>query len=172
MVLLVEGQRPIFGRKLRFHEHALFNAAAQFAKENQPAVPEADFITVLQVPAVGEAYAGVSPAARADQGENSHEATDAKEPIAVASALRLARATTRPNTQGSAVTNEPDEVTDRAIATIAARLKPTAEHLRETIDAKLTQAFSARSRISIQEILNQTVPDPAGVGLTWESEGE
>ncbi len=172
MVLLIEGQRPIFGRKLRFHEHALFNAAAQFAKEHQPAVPDADFITVLQVPAVGKAYAGVSPTVRADQGGSTLEATDANEPIVVANALRLERATTRPNTLGSAVTNEPDEISDPAIARIAARLKPTAEHLREKIDAKLEQAFSARTRISIQEVLKQTVPDPAGVGLTWESQGE
>ncbi|WP_426124494.1 type IV secretory system conjugative DNA transfer family protein [Pararhizobium sp. PWRC1-1] len=171
MILLVEGQRPIFGRKLRFHEQALFNTAAQFAVENQPAVPGADFVTSLRVPAVGEAYGGVSAPARAEEDRSTDEATDAKEPGVVAKTLRLARATTRVNTLSSAVTNDPDEISDPAIAKIAARLKPTAEHLRETIEAKLAQAVSARSRISIHEILKQTVPDPAEVALKSEPSG-
>jgi type IV secretion system protein VirD4 len=45
MLLLVEGQRAIFGQKLRFHEVAEFKTAARYAADNKPTVPDADLVS-------------------------------------------------------------------------------------------------------------------------------
>ena len=165
MLLLVEGQRAIFGQKIRFHELAAFKAAAQFAAENQPAIPEADFVSLLQVPAVGEEYGGVSTSAEEENGRN--EAAGGNTPTVVAKAMHLAPITKVGNKLDSGFTEGLGDTTDKEAAKIEARLKPTAKRLRATIDAKLTKAegVSSRSRQSIAEILKQTVPDPADVGL-------
>ncbi|MGR9202154.1 type IV secretory system conjugative DNA transfer family protein [Rhizobium leguminosarum] len=168
MLLLVEGQRAIFGQKLRFHELAAFRSAAQYAAENQPTVPDADLVSQLQVPAVAENYGDVPTPPDEDLGPAPSATNDTKIPVVVAKALQLA-----PNWKGR---NNPKFVftqgpaaspNDEAAKMIETRLKPTAEQLRATIDAKLTQpkGVSARSRQSIAEILKQTVPDPAEVGL-------
>ncbi|ANP89347.1 hypothetical protein BA011_26665 (plasmid) [Rhizobium leguminosarum] len=76
-------------------------------------------------------------------------------------------ATRGTNNLTSVISEWQGEATEREAIRIAARLKPTAEHLRDTIDAKLSPAesASARSRMSIAEILKQTVQDPTKVGL-------
>ncbi|TXR49507.1 type IV secretory system conjugative DNA transfer family protein [Phyllobacterium endophyticum] len=165
MLLLVEGQRAICGQKIRFHELAAFKAAAQFAAENQPAIPEADFVTLLQVPALSEEYGGVSPSAEEKNGRN--EAAGGNAPTVVAKAMQLAPIRKGGNKLDSGFTEGLGDATDKEAAKIEARLKPTAERLRATIDAKLTKAegVSSQSRQSIAEILKQTVPDPAEVGL-------
>ncbi len=166
MLLLVEGQRAIFGQKLRFHELAAFKSAAQFASENQPAIPEADFVTLLQVPAVGEEYGGVSTPAAPDVGLAANEATGGEMPTLVAKALPLVSIRKLGNNSNFGFTEGADDTTKEA-EMIEARLRPTAERLRASIDTKLTQSngVSSRTRLSIAEILKQTVPDPAEVGL-------
>lgn len=168
MLLLVEGQRAIFGQKLRFHEVAEFKTAAQYAAENQPTVPDAELVSLLQVPAVAEKYGDPPTAPDEDIGPAPGEAADTEIPVVVAKALQLAS-----NRKGR---NDPEFVlaqgraaspSDEGVVKIEARLKPTAEQLRATIDAKLRQpeGVSARSRQSIAEILKHTVPDPAEIGL-------
>lgn len=53
------------------------------------------------------------------------------------------------------------------IAETETRLKPTAERLREAVAMKIAEGtgMSARSRLSIAEVLKQTVPDPVEIGL-------
>ncbi|RCW80130.1 type IV secretory system conjugative DNA transfer family protein [Phyllobacterium bourgognense] len=165
MLLLVEGQRAIFGQKLRFHDLAAFESAARFAAENEPAIPEADFVIPLQVPAVDKEYGGVSPSTEEENGRN--EAASGNAPTVVAKAMQLAPIAKGGNKLDSGFTEGLGDAADKEATKIGARLKPTAERLRATIDAKLTKAegVSPRSRQSIAEILKQTVPDPADVGL-------
>jgi type IV secretion system protein VirD4 len=167
MVLLVEGQRAIFGQKLRFHELAAFKDAAQFAAENPPAVAEADFVTLLQVPAVVDGYGGGSTPAREENGPSADEAVGEETPAVVAKALQLLPIRKGVTKLNFGFTERLSNANNEDTTKIEARLKPTAERLRATIDAKLTQAegVSSRSRLSITEILKQTVPDPAEIGL-------
>jgi type IV secretion system protein VirD4 len=167
MVLLIEGQRPIFGQKLRFHELAAFKDAAQFAAENPPAVAEAEFVTLLQVPAVVDGYGGGSTTAREENGPSADEAVGEETPTVVARALQSAPSAKSVSSLSSEFTRKPRGVTDTEAAETEARLKPTAERLRATIDSKLqeTGRLSSRSRLSVTEILKQTVPDPAELGL-------
>jgi type IV secretion system protein VirD4 len=59
-------------------------------------------------------------------------------------------------------------ISDMDIAAMEAKLKPTAERLRDAISTKLDREteMSAGSRLSIAEVLKQTVPDPVEIGLT------
>lgn len=167
MLLLIEGQRAIFGQKLRFHELAAFRSAVQYAADNQPIVPEADFVPLLQVPAVGEEYGGVSTPAGPDKGMAANEAAGGEIPTVVSKVLQLAPITKGGDNLNFEFTEVPADGIDKDTAKIEARLRSTAERLRATIDAKLIRAegVSSRSRQSIAEILKQTVPDPAEVGL-------
>ncbi|MBB3236989.1 type IV secretory system conjugative DNA transfer family protein [Phyllobacterium endophyticum] len=166
MLLLVEGQRAIFGQKLRFHELAAFKAAAQFASENQPTVPDADFVALSKVPVVGEGYEGNLTPVGEEKGRAADQAAGEETPVIVAKALQWAPSTKSVKLNFE-LTEGPSDATDKETAKIEARLKTTAERLLATIDAKLkhTAGLSSRSRLSIAEILKQTVPDPADVGL-------
>lgn len=168
MLLLVEGQRAIFGHKLRFHELTAFKTAAHFAAENQPTVPDADFVTLLQVPAVGEQYGEASTPAEAEKGRTAAEAAGGETPTVVAKALQLAPIKRESNDLNSGFNEGSGDASGQEVAMVEKRLKPTAERLRATIDTKLSLGggVSPRSRLSITEILKQTVPDPAEVGLT------
>ncbi|MDW5315928.1 type IV secretory system conjugative DNA transfer family protein [Rhizobium sp. PL01] len=166
IILLVEGQRPICGRKVRFHEIATLKTAAQFSVENQPSVPEAEFVTVLRVPAVSAAYGAISTPIKAEEGPIKDVVLPEYVPTAVAKTLRMAPAAKDSNDVSFDVTGGLEEAFGSQVTKIEARLEPTAERLRHTIDAKLSLAVSARNRASISEILKQTIPDPAEVGLS------
>ncbi|CDM62253.1 MULTISPECIES: type IV secretory system conjugative DNA transfer family protein [Rhizobium] len=51
-ILLVEGQRPIFQTKLRYHVSEPFRSAAKYAAEHPVDVPETEFAATLRVPAI------------------------------------------------------------------------------------------------------------------------
>jgi type IV secretion system protein VirD4 len=161
MILLVEGQRPILARKLRYHQLAAFNAAALFSSAHPPAVPDADFIALLNVPATGEAYGTGAALAGLEQDRAADAAAEVEMPLVIAKSLQVASAARGVSNPVYTVTDDADDTTDPEAERLVARLKPTAERLRQTIDAKLRQNVSAQSRASIAEILRQTIPEPA-----------
>lgn len=55
-VLLVEGQRPIRGTKLRFFEVEPFKSAEAFSKSNRPTVPPIEYAPELAIPALTKEY--------------------------------------------------------------------------------------------------------------------
>ncbi|MDX0445634.1 TraM recognition domain-containing protein [Sinorhizobium medicae] len=57
MVLLIEGQRPIFGEKLRFFQTQPFKSAEAYSQANIPQVPEVDYFPPKAVPATTPQYA-------------------------------------------------------------------------------------------------------------------
>lgn len=57
MVLLVEGQRPIFGDKLRFFETQPFKSAEAFSQTHIPDVPPIEYLPIQPVPALTDYYA-------------------------------------------------------------------------------------------------------------------
>ncbi|WP_421405561.1 type IV secretory system conjugative DNA transfer family protein [Agrobacterium fabrum] len=168
MLLLVEGQRAIFGQKLRFQELSTFKSAAQFAVENQPTVPEAEFVTLSQVPAVTEHY-GEARMSRGEQGGRpADEIAVGETAIVVAKTLQLAPKRDDQNSPDGGIIHGPAKQKAEAAEKSEERLLTTAVRLRDAVDKKLMQpeGISRRSRQSIAEILKQTVPDPAEVGLT------
>lgn len=56
MILLVEGQRPIFGDKLRFFETQPFKSAEAFSQAHTPDVPPIEYLPVQPVPALTDDY--------------------------------------------------------------------------------------------------------------------
>lgn len=153
VILLVEGQRPIFANKLRYHAHSLLKTAADHSVKYQPKVPEADFAIPLPVPALEDKYGLLN----ADESDGSSLATSAshhRAPPLIARSLPIIRGV------GT-------ETADDHLAQIESRLRPTAEQLQRTVEAKLAHgsALAAPGRLSIAEVLKQTVPDPAEIGL-------
>ncbi|OWK25054.1 hypothetical protein AJ87_15045 [Rhizobium yanglingense] len=57
MILLIEGQRPIFGEKLRFFKTQPFRSAEAFSQANIPQVPEVEYLPAKPVPATTSEYA-------------------------------------------------------------------------------------------------------------------
>ncbi|WP_341487127.1 type IV secretory system conjugative DNA transfer family protein [Pararhizobium sp. A13] len=169
MILLVEGQRPIFAGKLRYHEVGPFKMAAQVSLENKPVVPETEFVPSLPVPATEAEYGG-SPRSIGTDVTPITTATSADiVPLMIARSLPVSsRVRKFPGSDGNAAAEGGREEAALYRSTgVEAQLKPTAERLREVVESTLAQApgLSARDRRSIAEILNQTVPDPVEIGL-------
>ncbi|MEK1931780.1 MAG: type IV secretory system conjugative DNA transfer family protein, partial [Pararhizobium sp.] len=164
MILLIESQRPIFGSKLRFHEVAPFKMAARLSIEHQPLVPDADFVPSLPVPATEAVYGGASRAVESAVTQGIATIGRDDVPLMVARGLSARHV---PHRKGVVTTGGGTEATDHRIVGIEARLKPTAERLRGVVEAKVAHdpSISARSRLSIAEVLKQTVPDPVEIGL-------
>ncbi len=156
LILLVEGQRPIFANKLRYHENSALKTAADQSVKYQPKVPEADFVIPLPVPALEDKY-GLSNADESDGSLPPTSVSGHRAPQLIARSLPIARQAT-----GGVGT----EIADDRLAQIESRLRPTAEQLR-TVLAKMAHgsALAAPGRLSIAEVLKQTVPDPAEIGL-------
>jgi type IV secretion system protein VirD4 len=164
MILLIESQRPIFGSKLRFHEVAPFKMAARLSIEHQPLVPDADFVPSLPVPATEAVYGGASRAVESAVTQGIATISRDDVPLMVARGLSARHV---PHRKGIVTTGGGTEAADHRIVGIEARLKPTAERLRGVVEAKVAHdpSISARSRLSIAEVLKQTVPDPVEIGL-------
>lgn len=72
MILLVEGQRPIFAEKLRFFNTQPFKTAEAYAQAHIPSVPDIEYLPSKPVPATTAEY------------ENAGNAAPVAEPSAVA----------------------------------------------------------------------------------------
>jgi type IV secretion system protein VirD4 len=57
MILIVQGQKPIFGDKLRYYETEPFKSAIAYSYANIPDVPPIEYLPERPVPATTEAYA-------------------------------------------------------------------------------------------------------------------
>lgn len=58
MIILAEGQRPIFADKLRFFRTAPFSEMERFSQANVPEVPATEFLPQRPMPATTSGYAG------------------------------------------------------------------------------------------------------------------
>ena len=58
MILIVQGQKPIFGDKLRFFETQPFKSAVAYSYAKVPDVPPIEYLPERPVPATTEAYTG------------------------------------------------------------------------------------------------------------------
>ncbi|MBB3917219.1 type IV secretory system conjugative DNA transfer family protein [Rhizobium fabae] len=172
-ILLVEGQRPIFQTKLRYHLSEPFKSAAKYAAEHPVDVPETEFVVTLPVPVLstGDNQASnldpetdEAPAPPDMQMTTENAGTGAKK---VARSIRRRPGPNAVEKAKSTLTSSESAPAGNRRAQIERKLVPTGTRLKAAITASLAAApdmpFSRRK--NIQEILAQTIPDPAEIGL-------
>ncbi|MDX0870267.1 type IV secretion system DNA-binding domain-containing protein [Sinorhizobium medicae] len=193
MILLIEGQRPIFGEKLRFFQTQPFKSAEAFSQANIPQVPEVDYLSPKPVPATTPEHAKggdpsveiPSPAPAAEEKPLTAATAEAApvkaEPAADEKAAAPAKRTVnkkalRPkpkatiaNTGGAEASASLDAMEAR-IRAIEEGLKPKAAQLKEVVEMKAEKLGdeSPTKRRNIMDIFSATVPDPLEVGVAAE----
>ncbi|MDE3775543.1 type IV secretory system conjugative DNA transfer family protein [Sinorhizobium meliloti] len=191
MILLIEGQRPIFGEKLRFFQTQPFKSAEAFSQGNIPQVPEVDYLAPKPVPATTLEYAkggdpSVEIASPAPVTEEKHLAAAAAEaapvkaepaadekaaapakPTVNKKALRPKAKATAANTGGAEASASLDAMEAR-IKAIEEGLKPKAAQLKKVVETKADKLGekSPTKRRCIMDIFSATVPDPVEVSVT------
>lgn len=184
MILLIEGQRPIFGEKLRFFQTQPFKSAEAFSQTNIPQVPEVDYLSPKPVPATTLEYAkGGDPSVEIPSPAPAKE----EKPLAAAAAqatpvkaepakrtvdkkaLRPKPKANAANTGGAEASASLDAMEAR-IKAIEEGLKPKAAQLKEVVEMKAEKLGdkSPTKRRNILDIFSATVPDPVEVGVTAE----
>lgn len=193
MILLIEGQRPIFGEKLRFFQTQPFKSAEAFSQANIPQVPEVDYLSPKPVPATTPEYAnggdpsveipspapvtGEKPltAAAAEAAPVKAETAAAETPEAPAKrtvnkkALRSKPRETPANTGGAEASTSLDAMEAR-IRAVEEGLKPKVAQLKEVVERKAEKLGenSPTKRRNIMDIFSATVPDPVEPGVAAE----
>ncbi|RWJ04434.1 MAG: type IV secretory system conjugative DNA transfer family protein [Mesorhizobium sp.] len=166
MILLVEGQRPIFGDKLRFFETQPFKSAEAFSQAHTPEVPQIEYLPVKPVPATTPEYAraghaheeanipaiaaaDVKPAA-APASVASAAIVHEKEPEAKASSPSASSRTVNPmalrskpksvkkaSRAGIESSKQDVAAIENKIKSVEEALKPSAERLKESVSRKV-----------------------------------
>jgi type IV secretion system protein VirD4 len=160
LVMLVEGQRPIMGYKLRYYAMEPFRKASVIAKARKVVIPDVELPVSSSVASQPGTRAEAQPAPAEDRGNGGDKLrSDMAMPERIADAVAAAIATDRPQASGA-----------QRLAREAAsdeRLLTSARRLTSAVAASLsaTPAMSIKRRRSIAEILAVTVPDPADIGL-------
>ncbi|RVG41625.1 type IV secretory system conjugative DNA transfer family protein, partial [Sinorhizobium meliloti] len=192
MILLIEGQRPIFGEKLRFFQTQPFKSAEAFSQANIPQVPEVDYLAPKPVPATTPEYAkGGDPSvempspAPAKEEKPSTAAAEAApveaEPATDAKAAAPAKRTVnkkalRPKPKATAANTGGVEASanleamEARIKAIEEGLKPKAAQLKEVVETKAEKLRdkSPTKRRNFMDIFSATVPDPVEVEVAAE----
>ncbi|UTV41833.1 type IV secretory system conjugative DNA transfer family protein (plasmid) [Ensifer adhaerens] len=188
MILLIEGQRPIFGEKLRFFATQPFKAAEAFSQANIPQVPEVEYLPPKAVPATTTEYAragdpSVEVVSPMPAEEEKMEAAATIEPVAaklnpVENAAPTAKRTVnknalRPNPKSAPAKTEAAAsanlaATEARIKAIEDGLTPKAAQLKATVEMKVEKlgGKSPTARRNYMDIFNTTIPDPVEVGVS------
>ncbi|UCI10716.1 type IV secretory system conjugative DNA transfer family protein [Mesorhizobium sp. B1-1-8] len=145
MIILVEGQRPVFGDKLRFFATAPFAAMEAFSRANVPHVPATEFLPRLPIPAISEANARVGAS---EISVVAQLAQDRSRPLASAEPLL------------------PADPSAGARLAIEARFASAARRLK-TLTTKAAQTTAAAKR-DWATIFDEIVPDDPNIA---EGEG-
>ncbi|KSV73641.1 conjugal transfer protein TraG [Sinorhizobium sp. Sb3] len=187
MILLIEGQRPIFGEKLRFFQTQPFKSAVSFSQASVPQVPNVEYLVPKPVPATTPEYAkGGDPSAEMASPplvkeeksaaiehavEKQDHPVDAK---AEASAKRTVnkRALRRPKAKEVAAKTDAEApanlvAMEARIKAIEEGLKSRAVQLKATVETKVEKlgGRSPTTRRNFMDIFDTTVPDPVDVGV-------
>lgn len=179
MILLVEGQRPIYGDKLRFFNTQPFKAAEAYSQSHVPDVPVIEYLPHRPVPALTDEYANggqqvveqvitPSPSQSQLQMERGQKA-DASNPdpiIAKQSNSNIIDPSVKLPTDNAGSSAVPTTNINNRIQNVEAQLKPSAERLLIAVSEKVdATGTSPRKRKNYIEIFNTTVPDPEDIGL-------
>ena len=182
MVLLVEGQRPIFGEKLRFFRTQPFKAAEAYSQAHIPTVPIVDYLPPKPVPATTRAYANAAqdqaeeveavkpaPEAKAEELQAPVQKEAPKEPPPSTSPARVVnRAALAGKKAKVAVGTDPAKpalppTKNRPIPASEAEIEKAHDErvgrLKAVVDRE-AEGKSPRRRKSLEELFAATVPDP------------
>lgn len=194
MILLVEGQRPIFGEKLRFFETQPFKSAEAFSQAHTPEVPQIEYLPVKPVPATTPEYAragqaseetafpvtvaavlkpvtppvtapAIVPEQKSDEQASSTAATSHR--TVNTTALRSNSKPAKKAFGGGAEGSKDVAVIENKIKAVEDGLKPSAERLKESVAQKIEKVGdkSPTKRRNYLDIFSATVPDPLDLGL-------
>ncbi|MFK3968804.1 type IV secretory system conjugative DNA transfer family protein [Ensifer adhaerens] len=193
MILLVEGQRPIFGEKLRFFQTQPFKAAEAFSQANIPQVPDVEYLAPKPVPATTPEYAKggdpsaemappplvkeVKPAAAVAPIEHAVEKqdhpVDAKDEVPAKRTVN--KKALRPKSKAEAAVTDAEApahlvAMEARIKAIEEGLKPQAIQLKAAVETKVEKLGerSPITRRNFMDIFDATVPDPVEVGVAAE----
>jgi type IV secretion system protein VirD4 len=168
MILLVEGQRPIFADKLRFFNMQPFKQAEAYAQAHIPSVPEIEYLPSAAVPATTPEYerAGrITEKEAHEPGPNQPEVQSAVEPSTASVAKPNSEAGVRRVVNSAAIARVGAAVSSRATED-RGRLKElednhsaAAARLKEIVEKTATGKSPAK-RKSVMDVFLATVPDP------------
>lgn len=198
MILLIEGQRPILGEKLRFFETQPFKSAEAFSQAHTPEVPQVEYLPVKPVPATTPEYARAgqtseetafpvavaaavlksatppvtAPAIVRDQGsaEQASSTAAASRRTVNTTALRSKANPAKKAFGGGAEGSKDLAAIENKIKAVEDGLKPSAERLKESVAHKIEKVGdkSPTKRRNYLDIFSATVPDPLDLGLAAE----
>lgn len=193
MILLVEGQRPIFGEKLRFFQTQPFKAAEAFSQANIPQLPDVEYLAPKPVPATTPEYAkGGDPSAEMAPPplvkeekpaaavapiehavEKQDHPVDAKDEVPAKRTVN--KKALRPKAKATAARTDAEApanlvAMEARIKAIEEGLKPRAVQLKATVETKVEKLGerSPITRRNFMDIFDATVPDPVEVGVAAE----
>jgi type IV secretion system protein VirD4 len=156
-ILLVEGQRPIQTKKIRYYKVEPFKTAAAAPYRNVVEIPEVELTAMPMVPAVLQDD-GQSPTENLEKPELP-QATD-----------KEASPSITPRWSGTAdqISNGsiPMQQAPEKLVTAELRLMKTAQKLKAAVERVVDDNpnLSPKQRKSIDDILANTVPDPEEIG--------
>jgi type IV secretion system protein VirD4 len=188
MILLIEGQRPIFGEKLRFFQTQPFKSAEAFSQAHIPHVPDVEYLAPQPVPATTPDYANgrdpsadmaplppameEKPATAVAPVEQDHP-VDAKDEAPAKRTVN--QKALRPKAKATAAKTDAEApanliVMEARIKAIEEGLKPRAVQLKTTVETKVDKLGdrSPITRRNFMDIFDATVPDPVEVGVAAE----
>ena len=193
MILLIEGQRPIFGEKLRFFQTQPFKSAEAFSQANIPQVPDVEYLAPKPVPATTPEYAkGGDPSAEMAPPplvkeekpaaavapiehavEKQDHPVDAKDEVPTKRTVN--KKALRPKAKATAARTDAEApanlvAMEARIKAIEEGLKPRAVQLKATVETKVEKLGerSPITRRNFMDIFDATVPDPVEVGVAAE----
>ncbi|WFR97795.1 type IV secretory system conjugative DNA transfer family protein [Rhizobium tumorigenes] len=169
LIILVEGQRPILAEKLKYFDAEPFKGAAAYSKENQPDIPDVEFLSPRPVPAAQASYGQE----HADNLDLSVMAAVAQPPQKAGPTedIVVAKAIIQMPLPGEKILAERHQNRpNRSKAGSADGLEDDLNATAKALETAISKAAGRKSRTpsqrrSIEEIFRQTVPDPADVGL-------
>jgi len=162
MIILAEGQNPVYADKLRFFRTIPFRTMETFSRAHVPDVPATEFIPSRAVPATIPAYTGGMVSRR--QPEVAKELSERKQAPVRQSALRLTIPATQAPDRGSGrgwvlPPSTTTRQTSSAIDTIEARFAPAALKLRALVQARAKTKQNDGTSIDWSRIFDEAVPD-------------
>src|SRR5690606_15713478 len=160
MIILAEGQGPIFADKLRFFRTMPFREMERFSQAHLPDVPSTEFLPQRPVPATTLRYAGEVEGDRpegdaTDGGEQ--QKVPARDLRSNTGLSRQAPARRKPASGGKA--KQPVPPASPSADSIEARFIPAARKLRILVQARSERSRTGTGDIDWSRVFDETVPD-------------
>nr|WP_246441460.1 type IV secretory system conjugative DNA transfer family protein [Aminobacter aganoensis] len=157
MIILAEGQGPIFADKLRFFRTIPFREMERFSRSHLPEVPATEYLPQRPVPATTSGYAGEDEGAQAKH-EVTKSAEKQKAPIrSLETDSELPRKIPVDRRSASVMHTVP--AARASPDSLEARFLPAARKLRALVQARANAAKTGTRDIDWSRIFDETVPD-------------